>query len=332
MIPRIRIAHLPTPVEALPRLSAALGGPAILVKRDDQTGLALGGNKVRKLEFALAEAQAHGAHTLVTVGAAQSNHCRQTAALARRLGMDCILVLSGDPNEPATGNQLLDELFGAEIVWSPRPRRVVTLESVFDAAWKAGRRPYLIPLGASNAVGALGYAFAFDELMEQAVNPDWIVFASSSGGTQAGLALGARRAGWKGKVLGISIDQPEDDLQRVVAGIATEASERLGKIIKFEPGEILMNDDYLGAGYGVLGAPEIEAIRLFAETEGLLVDPVYTGRAAAGMIDLIRKGFFKREETVLFWHTGGTPALFAEQYAAILRAKGRTEIEGGVGR
>jgi 1-aminocyclopropane-1-carboxylate deaminase/D-cysteine desulfhydrase-like pyridoxal-dependent ACC family enzyme len=224
-------------------------------------------------------------------------------------------VLSGSPDEPATGNRLLDELFGAEIVWTTRPQREATLDAVFKLTWESGRRPYLIPMGASNAVGALGYAFAFDEMMQQGVNPEWIVFASSSGGTQAGLVLGARRAGWQGKILGISIDEPKPDLQRVVAGIATESSERFGEKIKFEPGDILVNADYLGEGYGMLGAPEIEAIRLFARAEGLLLDPVYTGRAAAGMIDLIHKGFFKRDETVLFWHTGGAPALFADQYA-----------------
>ncbi len=315
MIPRIRIAHLPTPIESMPRLSAALGGPRLLVKRDDQTGLAMGGNKTRKLEFALAEAQAHGARTLVTTGAAQSNHCRQTAAIAARVGLDCILVLNGDPQAPPSGNLLLDLFFGTEIVWAEtREERDVLLQQTFQRAWDAGRRPYLLPLGASNAVGALGYAFAFEELMGQSVNPDWIAFASSSGGTQAGLVLGARRAGWKGKILGISVDEPEEKLQTMVSSIATEASERFGEKMIFKPSEILVNTEYIGAGYGMMAEPEIEAIRLFARTEGLLVDPVYTGRAGAGMIDLIRKGFFKPDETVLFWHTGGTPALFAEQY------------------
>ncbi len=319
MIPRIRIAHLPTPVESLPRLGAALGGPILLVKRDDETGLAMGGNKTRKLEFALAEAQAHGARTLVTTGAAQSNHCRQTAAIAARVGMDCILVLNGDAKAAPSGNLLLDTLFGAEIVWTEtREEREVVLQQTFQKAWDGGRRPYLLPLGASNAVGALGYAFAFEELMSQSVNPDWIVFASSSGGTQAGLVLGARRRGWKGKILGISVDEPETKLQTMVAGIATEASERFGEKMVFKPSEILVNCDYIGAGYGMMAGPEVEAIRLFASTEGLLVDPVYTGRAAAGLIDLIRKGFFKKDETVLFWHTGGTPALFASQYSAVL--------------
>ena len=319
MIPRIRIAHLPTPVESLPRLSTALGGPRLLVKRDDLTGLALGGNKTRKLEFSLAEAQAHGARTLVTTGAAQSNHCRQTAALAARLGLDCILVLSGDPGEPASGNLLLDGLFGSEIVWTERPQRDETLQAVFKTAWVGGRRPYLIPLGASNAIGALGYAFAFDELIQQAVAVDWIVLASSSGGTQAGLALGARRAGWKGKILGISIDEEAEELQQTIASIASQASERFGERIRFEASEILVNDSYLGKGYGVMGQLEVEAIRLFARMEGLLLDPVYTGRAGAGLIDLIRKGFFTKEDRVLFWHTGGQPALFAERYEPLLR-------------
>jgi len=316
VIPRIRIAHLPTPVENMPRLSAVLGGPRLLVKRDDQTGLAFGGNKTRKLEFALAEAQANGARTLITTGAAQSNHCRQTAAIAARVGLDCILVVNGDPNAPLSGNILLDHLFGAEIVWTAtREERDAVLQRTFQKAWDEGRRPYLLPLGASNAVGALGYEFAFEELLSQSVHPDWLVFASSSGGTQAGLVLGARRAGWKGKILGISVDEPEDTLTALVAGIATEASERFGDKLIFNPGEILVNCDYIGAGYGMMAEPEIEAIQLFARTEGLLVDPVYTGRAAAGMIDLIRKGFFKKDETVLFWHTGGMPALFADQYS-----------------
>jgi D-cysteine desulfhydrase family pyridoxal phosphate-dependent enzyme len=318
MIPRVRFAHLPTPVEALPRLSAALNGPRLWVKRDDQTGLAFGGNKARKLEFLLAEAQANGAKTLVSVGAAQSTHCRQVAALACRYGLDCILVLSGEADQQPSGNLLLDGLFGSEIVWTTRPEREATLQRVFDEAWSAGRRPYLIPLGGSTGVGALGFETAFHELLAQDITPDWIVVASSSGGTQAGLALGARRANWGGKVLGISIDEPEDELQRIVAEIANQAASELGESLRLSPADIYVNADYLGAGYGILGAPEIEAIHLFAQTEGLLLDPVYTGRAAAGLIDLVRKGFFKSDETVMFWHTGGTPALFAEQYGAYL--------------
>jgi D-cysteine desulfhydrase family pyridoxal phosphate-dependent enzyme len=314
MIPRIRIAHLPTPVESMPRLSAYLGGPRLWVKRDDLTGIAFGGNKVRKLELVLAEAQANGARTLVTVGAAQSNHCRQTAALAAHYGMACILVLSGDPSQAPTGNLLIDEMLGAEIVWTDRKDRTTVLQQTFDQAWESGRRPYLIPLGASNPLGALGYLFAFDELLTQQVQPDWIVVASSSGGTQAGLVLGARLTGWKGRILGISIDEKDSDLQEIIAHLATEASDLAGQRTKVSPADILVNDDYLGAGYGVMGAPEKEAIQAFARQEGLLLDPVYTGRAAAGMIDLIHRGFFKPRDTVLFWHTGGAPALFADKY------------------
>ncbi len=320
-VPRIRFAALPTPVQPLPRLSQALARetgrdvPRLWIKRDDLTGLAFGGNKTRKLEYVLAAAQADGARTLVTVGAAQSNHCRQTAALAARMGLDCILVLSGSAAEQPSGNLLLDQLFGAEIIWTSRPEREQTLQQAFQDAWKNGRRPYLIPLGASNALGALAFEAAFQELLNQPVQADWIVVASSSGGTQAGLALGARRASWPGKVLGISIDEAQAELKETVAQIANGASDRLGEALRLTPEEISVNADYLGEGYGVMGEPEREAIRLFARYEGLLLDPVYTSRAAAGMIDLIRKGFFNANDSILFWHTGGTPALFATNYA-----------------
>lgn len=315
MIPRVRVAHLPTPLEAMPRLSAALHGPRLWVKRDDLTGLAFGGNKTRKLEFVLAEAQSHGARTLITTGAAQSNHCRQTAALARRFGLDCILVLSGDPEQVPSGNLLLDHLLGAEIVWARREERDAVLRQTFEEAWAAGRRPHLIPLGASDEIGALGYVFALDELIRQGETFDWIIVPSSSGGTQAGLVLGARRANLSTRILGISIDHPAGELQQTVAALASEASERFGPRILFDPAEVLVNDQYLGGGYGVLGEPEIEAIRLFAREEGLFLDPVYTGRAAAALIGLIREGFFKETDRVLFWHTGGATALFADPYA-----------------
>jgi 1-aminocyclopropane-1-carboxylate deaminase/D-cysteine desulfhydrase-like pyridoxal-dependent ACC family enzyme len=262
----------------------------------------------------LAEALANGAKTLVTTGGIQSNHCRQTAALAARYGLECIVVLSGEEPELPSGNLLLDSLFGAKIIWTTRPEREAALQKAFDEAWEAGKRPMLIPLGASNPTGSLGYVFAFDELLAQDVQADWMIVASSSGGTQAGLALGARRANWKGHVLGISIDAEEKDLQIMVSGMASDASERFGKRIDIKPEEILVNADYLGAGYAIMGEVEIEAINLFASLEGLLLGPVYTARAAAGMIDLIRKGFFKPDETVLFWHTGGTPELFANPY------------------
>jgi L-cysteate sulfo-lyase len=315
-IPRLNFAHLPTPIETLPRLSEALGGPRLLIKRDDQTGLAFGGNKTRKLEFLVAEARDQGAKTLISGGALQSNHCRQTAAAAARFGFECTLVLTGDVPEQPSANLLLDQLFGAQVVnVADRKDRDRILQKTFDHAAEKGMKPYLVPYGGSSPTGALGYAFAVKELIEQNVHADWIVFATSSGGTHAGLVLGQRVFGYKGKVLGISIDESEEWLKTHVSELASSGSEKLGKRIDFLPTEVLANADYCKAGYGVLTEPEREAIHLFAKYEGLLLDPVYTGRAAAGMIDLIRKGFFKKDETVLFLHTGGQPALFANEYA-----------------
>lgn len=317
-IPRLRFAHLPTPIEELPRLSSTLGGPRLLVKRDDQTGLALGGNKTRKLEFLVAEAQEQGARTLISAGAIQSNHCRQTAAAAARFGFECILVLTGDLPARPSGNLTLDHLLGARIVnAADRKDRDRILQETFDRAAAEGKKPYLVPYGGSSPTGALGYAFAVEEVMKQGIEADWFVFGTSSGGTHAGLMLGQRVFGFKGKILGISIDECVEWLQENVSALATKAGEKLGKRIGFAPADVAANADYCRAGYGVLTEAEREAVRLFARTEGLLLDPVYTGRAAAGLIDLIRKGFFKKDETVLFWNTGGQTALFAEKYADI---------------
>jgi D-cysteine desulfhydrase family pyridoxal phosphate-dependent enzyme len=319
LIPRLHFAHLPTPIEELPRLSKALGGPRILVKRDDQTGLAFGGNKTRKLEFLVAEAQEQGARMMISAGAIQSNHCRQTAAAAARFGLECTLVLTGELPEQPSGNLLLDQLFGARIVnVADRKDRDRVLQETFDKAAAEGKKPYLVPYGGSSPTGALGYAFAVEEFMKQGVHADWIVFATSSGGTHAGLVLGQRLFGYQGRILGISIDEPVEWLQKNVSALASSASEKLGERIEFAPADVAANADYCAAGYGVLTEAEREAVHMFASHEGLLLDPVYTGRAAAGMIDLIRKGFFKKDETVLFWHTGGQTALFAEKYAALI--------------
>ena len=317
MNPRLRLGTLPTPVEPLPRLSARLGCQ-LFVKRDDMTGIAFGGNKVRKLEFVLADAVAHGAKTIITVGAAQSNHCRITAALSAKLGLHCILVLSGSPPENPNGNLLLDYLLGTEIVWSTREQRDEMLKQTFDEAWVAGKRPFLIPLGASTPVGTLGYLEGFREFIQQGVEVDWIVVASSSAGTQAGLVLGAIQAGWNGRILGISIDHKASVLQDMVAELAMETADRVRQKVRISRDMIRVSADYLGDGYGFMGQSEKDAIQLFAREEGLFLDPVYTGRAAAGMLDLAANGFFKPHERILFWHTGGTPALFADSYAGDL--------------
>jgi D-cysteine desulfhydrase len=312
MPPRFPLANLPTPVEFLPRLTEALKGPRIFIKRDDLTGLAGGGNKTRKLEFLVADARAKNADTLITLGAAQSNHCRQTAAAAAKAGLRCILVLRGDPPADCTGNVLLDHLLGADVRWSGARSREEVMDEVVAEERAAGRNPYPVPLGGSTPLGALAYVLAMQELKSQASVPfDRIIFASSSGGTHAGLAAGAHLEGFRGEVLGISIDEELESLQDVVADIASGTMRLLGNPRTFEPADIYANADYLGEGYAIMGVPEREAIELFARIEGIILDPVYTGRAAAGMIDLIRSRAIARDEAILFWHTGGAPALWA---------------------
>lgn len=317
-LPRFPLAQLPTPMAKLDRLSRELGGPEIFVKRDDQTGLALGGNKTRKLEFLVGDALAKGADTLVTLGAAQSNHCRQTAAAAARAGLRCELILNGRKPEVPNGNLLLNELLGAMAHWIERPQRAAKLKSLEEELRAAGRKPYLIPVGGSNGIGAVGYVVATLELMQQIraanLQVDHLVFGSSSGGTQAGMVLGARLAGFTGSVTGLSIDKndPEHfEYETEVAQIANDCAQYLGSELRVTKDDIQVAYGYKGEGYGVVGNLEREAIRLMARTEGIILDPVYAGRAFGALVDLIRKGRFKRGETVVFWHTGGAPALFA---------------------
>ncbi len=309
---RFPLASLPTPVEFLPRLTALLAGPRIFIKRDDLTGLAGGGNKTRKLEFLVADAAARKADTLITLGGPQSNHCRQTAAAAARAGLRCVLILGGDPPPEITGNVLLNLLLGAEMIWSGARSREEVMDETVSRERAASHNPYPVTLGGSTPLGAAAYALAMEELAGQGAESfDRIIFASSSGGTHAGLAAGARLTGFRGEVLGISIDEEEASLQELVAEIAVGTMQLLGSPHVFKPADIRVNADYLGGGYAVLGAAEREAIRMFARSEGILLDPVYTGRAAAGMIDLVRRGIIRKGETVLFWHTGGVPALWA---------------------
>jgi len=314
-LPRASLGFLPTPLHPLPNLSARLGGPAIWVKRDDQTGLATGGNKTRKLEYLLGEALAQGADTLITIGAPQSNHARQTAAAAAKAGLKSALVLRGSAPADRTGNILIDDLIGADVFWAGARADDDALNEVADELRARGQRPYVIPLGGSNPIGAVGYVTAMLEFVEQAKAAgtyfDAIVFATSSGGTHSGLVLGDWLASYADRIVGISVDHPASALVPRLIDLATATAEHIGLSINFSADDFEVNDQYLGGGYAVMGKPEREAIQLCAQTEGLLVDPVYTGRAMAGLIDLIRVGEFNAGQKVLFWHTGGTPALFA---------------------
>jgi D-cysteine desulfhydrase family pyridoxal phosphate-dependent enzyme len=293
--------------------------PQLWIKRDDQTGLATGGNKTRKLEFLVGDALAAGADTLLTVGAIQSNHCRQTAAAAVRAGLACELILGGQPPAEPNGNLLLDQLLGATLHWTTRENRLPRLAEVTEALLAAGRRPYPITYGGSDPVGATGYVFALEEVYCQAealgLKLDAIVIPSSSGGTQAGLVAGAWLLGWDVPIIGVSIDEAEARLQHMVADLASQTTAHLGRPHRFEPSDIVVDAGYLGGGYGVLGDLEREAIRLLARTEGILLDPVYTGRGFGGLLDRLRRpeGLAKPlgAGAVLFWHTGGAPALFA---------------------
>ncbi len=308
------IAHLPTPLEKMERLSKHLGGPELWIKRDDQTGLAMGGNKARKLEFLVADALAHGFDHLLTTGAPQSNHCRQTAAAAAHFGLGCSLVLRGSPPAQLHGNLLLDRLLGAHLYWADGREGSEVMNDVAAELRSMGRKPYPIPVGGSNVMGATGFVMAIQELTNQlqsGPNVDFIVFASSSGGTQAGLVLGARVYGFRGRILGISVDHPADQLKTLVSALATATATHLGLGTLSVADLVDVNDDYLGEGYAQVGETEREAIQMTAQLEGILLDPVYTGRAMGGLIDLIRWGAFTRGQTVLFWHTGGTAALGA---------------------
>ena len=307
--PREPLGFLPTPLHPLPRLSAHLGGPQLWIKRDDLTGFALGGNKVRKLEFYLGAARADGADVLLTTGGHQSNHARITAAAAARAGLDCVLVLSGGTPASYTGNLALDRLFGAEVRFvATREERAPTLQALAEELRRAGRRPLVIPLGASTPLGAFGYVEAVREAARQfhalGVMPRVIVHGSSSGGTQAGLVLGCRVAGLATRVLGVSADETRADLTRLVAGILGPLAELLEVPVP-PPEAIEVLDDYVGPGYGIPTAASDEATRLFARLEGIALDATYGAKAAAGLVDLVRQHAVRRDDVVCFWHTGG---------------------------
>ena len=316
-IPRLSLAHLPTPLEEMPRLRQALGqSPRLLIKRDDQTGLATGGNKARKLEFLVADALEKGADTLVTTGAAQSNHCRQTAAAAAKIGLKAALVLQGDPipRPDWDGNLLLDDLLGAELYWTRDREPDAVVSEVAEVLRDGGANPYGIPIGGSVPTGAAGYAAAVEELAEQLEGRDErvdrIVFSSGSGGTHAGLLVGVKALGMEVRLEGIQSGN-WDGLVELTRSLANDTAAHLGLDLRIADSEVMIHQIYGTPGYGVITDAEREAIRLLAQTESIIADPVYTGRSLAGLIDLIRRGVYKPEETILYWHTGGTAGVFA---------------------
>lgn len=316
-LPRVPLAQLPTPLEEMPRFRQALGGgPRLLIKRDDQTGLATGGNKARKLEFAVAEALEQEADTLITTGGPQSNHCRQTAAAAAKMGLHCVLVLGGNPipRSQWNGNLLLNDLLGAQVRWVGDRDRDVVLAETAEELRAAGRRPYVVPLGASYPIGAVGYVAATEELAEQLTEReekvDCIVLTSGSGGTHAGVLVGIKALGLEIRVEGID-NAAIPAITQKVQSLAAETAAYLGLDLDFFEDDFIIHAAYGVTGYGVITDAEREAIRLLARTEGIIADPVYTGRALAGLIDLIRKNVYGPSETLLFWHTGGVAALFA---------------------
>ncbi len=317
-LPRFRLAEFPTPIHHLETLSKAWNGPAIYMKRDDLTSLGMGGNKTRKLEFLIGEALEQDKDTLVTAGGLQSNHCRLTAAAARKAGLSCHLVLNGTKPESPNGNLLLDKIFGAKIHYCDRKDRDERLNQVADELAVRGKKPHVIPVGGSNSTGSVGYVNAMLELdtqlKEMQIKPDAIVFATSSGGTQAGLTLGAKIIDFKGQVLGISIDQTktgDESFLPILTEIVNKTANRIGSDIQMTDNDFLLNCDYLGAGYAMPGDLEFSSIKDLAQYEGILLGPVYTARAMGGLLDLIQKGVFTKDQTILFWHTGGTPELFA---------------------
>lgn len=318
--PRIRVAHLPTPLEPLRRLSAELGGPEIWIKRDDCTGLSTGGNKARKLEFLMAEADAQGADMVLTQGATQSNHARQTAAFASRMGMNCHLLLedrtqSNNEQYRRNGNVLLDHLHGATTAHYPTGIDMnAELETRAEKFRSDGHSVYTIPGGGSNATGALGYVNCAFELVGQindlGLRVDSVVHATGSAGTQAGLVTGLRGLNSGIPVLGIGVRVPREQQEQSVLKLARETEERLGLSGIVRDEDVVANCDYVGPGYGLPEDSTIEAIRMMACLEGILLDPVYSGKGMAGLIGLIREEAFVKGQTVIFLHTGGSAALF----------------------
>ncbi len=318
--PRVALGHFPTPLEPMDRLSEILGGPRLWVKRDDCTGLSSGGNKTRKLEYLMADAMQQGADTIITQGATQSNHARQTAAAAAKLGMACHILLedrtgSNDPNYIMNGNVLLDRLHGASV--SKRgggTDMAAEMETLADQLRDGGKSPYVIPGGGSNPIGALGYVNAARELADQAVSIglkiDALVHATGSSGTQAGLVAGLAAIQSDIHLLGIGVRAPQDKQESMVHDLAVRTAAHLGTGLEIPRDQVRANCNYVGEGYGLPTDGMISATKLLAQTEGLLFDPVYSGKGLDGLIDLVKKGYFDGMQNVVFLHTGGSAALF----------------------
>ena len=320
--PRLHFAHLPTPLEPMPRISEELGGPNIWIKRDDCTGLSSGGNKTRKLEFLMADAVAQGADTVITQGATQSNHARQTCAIAAKLDFECHILLEDrtgyhDEAYAFNGNVLLDQLHGATISTRPANSDMnAEMEQLARQLRDDGKTPYIIPGGGSNEIGALGYVNAALELISQAnersLRIDHLLHATGSTGTQAGLVLGMEAMNSGIPVYGVSVNAAREKQEENVYGLVQRTAEYMG----YSPNlvardKVVANSDYVGDGYGLPTDAMVEAVKMLARYEGILLDPVYAGKGFSGLIDLIRKGHFKKGENVVFLHTGGSISLFA---------------------
>jgi len=322
-VARVRLAQLPTPLQPMDRFSEWLGGPRVLVKRDDLTGLALGGNKARKLEFLCGEAQAQGCDVLVTGGGAQSNHARMTAAAANRLGFDCHLAVGGKEPGLYSGNLLLDRVLGATLHFTGADSYYdveSAIEQVAAQLVADGRRPFAMPIGGASVTGATAFAWAADELLAQVDEEghgsvDWIVVADGSGGTHAGLLAGL---GGRARVLGVDVGT-RPDLDDVIPRLAVESAARAGR--STPGGELVLDHSRFGDGYGAVTDGALEAIERVAGLEGIVLDPVYTGKAMAGLIAAVRERRLGGADTVVFWHTGGAIALFAHRYAELFSGR-----------
>jgi len=325
--PRVSLAHLPTPLEYLPRLSKHLGGPDIYVKRDDCTGLGTGGNKTRKLEFLVADAIEKNADVIITQGAVQSNHARQTAAAACKVGMECELIFEkrvedADDAYKQSGNVLLDRIFGANISEVAKGSDMdAAMETLAEELRGKGKTPYIVPGGGSNPIGALGYIDCALEFMSQAnrdgIVIDHVVHATGSAGTQAGLIVGLKATSSNIPLLGIGVNAPQDVQEEKVWKLAVETADYVGAPGCVQREDIVANCDYVGDGYGLPTQSMNDAVMLLARLEGLLFDPVYSGKGLAGMIDLVTTGYFAGNKSIVFIHTGGVAGLFG--YSAQLQ-------------